>query len=106
MNVLIVDDEKLIVKGLKLSLEKEGFCVFTAFDGKEGLDIIKRNNIDLILLDIMLPTIDGITFLKNIRKSMNFPVIMLTAKDDYADMVLGLELGKVVFIQQHIYMHI
>lgn len=54
----------------------------------------------------MLPTIDGITFLKNIRKSMNIPVIMLTAKDDYADMVLGLELGKVVFIQQHIYMHI
>lgn len=93
MNILIVDDEKLLVKGLKSSLTKEGFNVFTAYNGKEGLDIVNKERIDLILLDIMLPVVDGITFLKKIRQNMNTPVIMLTAKDDYADMVLGLELG-------------
>jgi DNA-binding response OmpR family regulator len=93
MNILIVDDEKLLVKGLKASLEKENFNVYTAFDGKSGLDIVNREKIDLILLDIMLPVIDGVTFLRKVRENMTTPIIMLTAKDDYADMVLGLELG-------------
>lgn len=93
MTILIVDDEKLLIKGIKASLTKEGFDVLTAFDGREGLDILKTEKIDLILLDIMLPVIDGMTFLKKVRESTNIPVIMLTAKDDYADMVLGLELG-------------
>lgn len=93
MNILVVDDEKLLVKGLKASLTREGFNTFIAYDGKEGLDILNKEKIDLILLDIMLPGINGITFLKKIRENMNTPVIMLTAKDDYADMVLGLELG-------------
>lgn len=93
MNILIIDDEKLLVKGLKTSLEKEGFNVFLAYDGKEGLYILNKEKVDLILLDIMLPVIDGISFLKKVRDSMNIPIIMLTAKDDYADMVLGLELG-------------
>ncbi len=93
MNILIVDDEKLLVKGLKSSLLKEGFNVFTAHDGAEGLATLKKEKIDLVLLDIMLPEVNGITFLKRVRQTTNTPVIMLTAKDDYADMVLGLELG-------------
>ena len=93
MNILLIDDEKLLVKGLKTSLEKEGFCVYAAFDGKAGLEVLNREKIDLILLDIMLPVIDGVTLLKKVRENSGVPVIMLTAKDDYADMVLGLELG-------------
>jgi two-component system, OmpR family, response regulator VicR len=93
MNLLLVDDEKLLVKGLAASLRKEGFQVFAAFDGKEALEILKTEKIDLVLLDIMLPVMDGITVLKKIRETMSIPIIMLTAKDDYADMVLGLELG-------------
>ena len=93
MNILIVDDEKLIVKGLKHSLEQNGFCVYTAYDGKQALDIIRFNQLDFILLDIMLPEIDGITLCKRIREKWDIPIIMLTAKDDYIDKVLGLEFG-------------
>jgi two-component system, OmpR family, response regulator VicR len=93
MNILVVDDERLLVKGLKTSLENEGYCVFTAFDGKVALETVNKEKVDLILLDIMLPVIDGVTFLKKIRETSGIPIIMLTAKDDYADMVLGLELG-------------
>lgn len=93
MNLLLVDDEKLLVKGLSASLRKEGFQVFVAYDGKEAFEMLKSEKIDIVLLDIMLPGMDGITLLKKIRETMSVPVIMLTAKDDYADMVLGLELG-------------
>jgi two-component system, OmpR family, response regulator VicR len=93
MNILIVDDEKLIVKGLKHSLEQNGFCVYTAYDGKQAMDIISLNQLDFILLDIMLPEIDGITLCKKVREKWDIPIIMLTAKDDYIDKVLGLEFG-------------
>ena len=93
MNLLLVDDEKLFVKGLSASLRKEGFQVFPAFDGRKALEILKSEKIDLALLDVMLPGMDGIELLKKIRETMGVPVIMLTARDDYADMVLGLELG-------------
>ncbi len=93
MDLLLVDDERLFVKGLSASLRKEGFQTFTAFNGREALEILKSVKIDLVLLDIMLPEMDGITLLRKIREKMRVPVIMLTAKDDYADMVLGLELG-------------
>lgn len=93
MNLLLVDDEKLFVKGLTKSLEKEGFKVFAAFEGKQALEILESGEIEIVLLDIMLPGMDGITLLKRIRQTTDVPVIMLTAKDDYADMVLGLELG-------------
>lgn len=93
MNVLIVDDERLLVKGLSASLRKDGFQVFAAFDGKAALEILKNEKIDLVLLDVMLPVMDGMTLLRKIRETMHIPIIMLTAKDDYADMVLGLELG-------------
>lgn len=93
MNILIVDDEKLIVKGLKHSLEQNGFCVYVAFDGNQALDMVNFNKLDFILLDIMLPGIDGITLCKMIREKHDVPIIMLTAKEDYIDKVLGLEFG-------------
>lgn len=93
MNILIVDDEKLIVKGLKHSLEQNGFCVYAAFDGKQAMDMVNFNKLDFILLDIMLPGIDGITLCKMIREKHDVPIIMLTAKEDYIDKVLGLEFG-------------
>ncbi|MCX7747042.1 MAG: response regulator transcription factor [Clostridia bacterium] len=93
MRVLIIDDEKPLVKGLTASLKKEGYSVQAAFDGEEAQRWIKMNQFDIVLLDIMLPGVDGITLLRRIRESSDVPVIMLTAKDDHADMVLGLELG-------------
>ncbi|MDF2592519.1 MAG: walR1 [Clostridia bacterium] len=93
MNILIVDDEKLIVKGLMNSLEQNGFQVYVAYDGKKALEMVNFQQLDLILLDIMLPEIDGITLCKKIREKNDIPIIMLTAKDDYIDKVLGLEFG-------------
>ncbi len=93
MKILIVDDEKPLVIGLSASLKKEGYEVFAAYDGISGLDAVRSYKVDMVLLDIMLPGMDGITLLKKIRETSDIPVIMLTAKDDYADMVLGLELG-------------
>lgn len=93
MNILIVDDERFLVKGLTASLKKEGYDITAAYDGVEVLRLIESNKFDCILLDIMLPGMDGITLLNRIRGLSDVPVIMLTAKDDYADMVMGLELG-------------
>ncbi|MGB7606641.1 MAG: response regulator transcription factor [Lutisporaceae bacterium] len=93
MNILIVDGEKLIVKGLKHSLEQNDFCVYTAFDGKEALDMVSCNQLDFILLDIMLPKIDGVTLCKKIREKHDVPIIMLTTKKDYIDKLLRLEFG-------------
>ncbi len=93
MKILIVDDEKPFVLGLTTSLKKEGYEVLAAYDGITALDTIKTQNLDMVLLDVMLPGMDGMGLLKKIREFSEVPVIMLTARDDYADMVLGLELG-------------
>lgn len=93
MKILIVDDEKPFVLGLTASLKKEGYEVGAAYDGITAMDTIKTQKYDIILLDIMLPGMDGMTLLRKIRDFSDVPVIMLTARDDYADMVLGLELG-------------
>lgn len=93
MNILIVDDEELIVKGLKHSLEQYGFQVYAAYDGKQALEVVNLQQLDFIILDIMLPEIDGITLCRKIREKKDIPIIMLTAKDDFIDKVLGLELG-------------
>ncbi|MCR1898993.1 response regulator transcription factor [Irregularibacter muris] len=93
MNVLLVDDEVLLVKGLKKSLELEGYQVYTAYDGREALVTLEKEPIEFIILDIMLPKIDGMTLCKRIREKMDIPIIMLTAKDDDIDKILGLELG-------------
>ena len=91
--VLVVDDERPIVEILKFNLEKNGYRVLTAFDGAAGLELALSGKPDLILLDLMLPKMDGFDVCKELRKTSNVPILMLTAKDDELDKVLGLELG-------------
>ncbi|MDW7684320.1 MAG: response regulator transcription factor [Bacillota bacterium] len=91
--VLVVDDEKTIVKGLKFSLEKEGYEVLTAYDGEEALRLFQKENPDLIVLDLMLPLLDGFEVCRRIRKDNDVPILMLTARGDDIDKILGLELG-------------
>ena len=92
-NILICDDEKDIVNALKIYLEPSGHTLFEAYNGEEALEILGRETIHLLLLDIMMPVLDGIETLTRIRKTSNVPVIMLTAKSEDADKVLGLNLG-------------
>ena len=91
--VLVVDDEKLIVKGIRFSLEQDGMEVDCAYDGQEALDYINKNKYDVILLDVMLPVLNGFEVCQQIREFSNVPVIMLTAKGDDMDKILGLEYG-------------
>jgi len=91
--VLVVDDEKLIVKGIRFSLEQDGMEVDCAYDGEEALRLAKENTYDMILLDIMLPKMDGFEVCQQIREFSMVPVVMLTAKGDDMDKILGLEYG-------------
>ena len=91
--ILIVDDEKPIVDILVYNLEKEGYNTLEANDGVTAVEIATTQKPDLILLDIMLPKMDGLTVCKQIRTSLNVPILMLTAKDEEIDKILGLELG-------------
>ena len=92
-NVLVVDDEKLIVKGLRFSLEQEGMEVDCAYDGEEALAKAKEKEYDIILLDVMLPKMDGFAVCQQIREFSSVPIIMLTAKGEDMDKILGLEYG-------------
>ncbi len=92
-NVLICDDQPDIVNALKIYLSAEGYQLFTAYDGQEAVDTVKKHTIHLVLLDIMMPKMDGITALAKIREFSNVPVILLTAKSETEDMVLGLNVG-------------
>lgn len=92
-NVLICDDEKDIVNALAICLGAEGYNIYKASNGEEALDIIGANDIHLVLLDIMMPVMDGITCLSEIRKDYNMPVIFLSAKSEDADKILGLNIG-------------
>ena len=83
--VLVVDDEKLIVKGIKFSLEQDGMEVTAAYDGKEAYELAMQNDYDIILLDVMLPKLDGFQVCQQIREFSDMPVVMLTAKSE--DMV-------------------
>ncbi|MDI3477005.1 MAG: two-component system, OmpR family, response regulator VicR [Thermoanaerobacterium sp.] len=91
--ILIIDDEKPIVDILKYNLEKNGYSTIEAYDGEEGLKLAQEKNPDLILLDVMLPKMDGFTVLRILRQTMTTPILMLTAKEEEVDKVLGLELG-------------
>ena len=91
--VLVVDDEKLIVKGLRFSLEQDGMEVDCAYDGEEAINIAQSIKPDLILLDLMLPKVDGFNVCKELRKTLICPIIMLTAKEEVVDKIIGLELG-------------
>lgn len=91
--ILVVDDEKPISDIISFNLEKEGFEVAKAYDGAEALEVFQRVQPDLVILDLMLPKMDGLEVCREIRKTSSVPVIMLTAKDSEIDKVLGLELG-------------
>ena len=93
MKILVVDDEKLLVKGIKYNLEQEGYQVVTAFDGEEAVHLAHDESIDLILLDLMLPKLDGLTVCRTVRGFSDVPIIMLTAKSEDIDKILGLEYG-------------
>lgn len=91
--VLVVDDEKLIVKGIRFSLEQDGMEVDCAYDGEEALELVQSNEYDIILLDLMLPKINGLEVCQQIRGFSQIPIIMLTAKGEDMDKILGLEYG-------------
>ena len=93
MKILIADDEADIRNLIKLSLEENGYTVFPAQNGKEALDILKAEDINLAILDVMMPVMDGFNLLRKIRENSTIPVIMLTARNDEMDKVLGLNLG-------------
>ncbi len=93
MKILIVDDEKLLVKGIKFNLEQDGYEIETAYDGEEALKLARDKGISLIILDLMLPKIDGLTVCQKVREFSNVPIIMLTAKAEDMDKIMGLEYG-------------
>ncbi|EOB3406686.1 response regulator YycF [Enterococcus hirae] len=91
--ILVVDDEKPISDIVKFNLAKEGYDIYTAYDGEEALEKVTEVEPDLILLDLMLPKMDGLEVAREVRKTYDMPIIMVTAKDSEIDKVLGLELG-------------
>ena len=91
--VLVCDDQKDIVQALRIYLQPEGYEVFEAFDGQQALEMVHKENIQLVLLDIMMPKMDGITALRKIREFSNIPIILLTAKSETEDVVEGLNAG-------------
>ncbi len=93
MKILIVDDEKLLVKGIKFNLEQDGYETETAYDGEEALKLARDKSISLIILDLMIPKIDGLTVCQKVREFSTVPIIMLTAKTEDMDKILGLEYG-------------
>ena len=92
-HILICDDERDIVSALKIYLTRDDYILHTAYNGKEALSLLQQEHIDLVLLDIMMPEMDGIAAMQELRKSYNIPVILLTAKSEDTDKISGLELG-------------
>ena len=91
--ILVVDDEKLIVKGIKFSLEQDGMEIEVAYDGEEALNLIRKNKYDLAVLDVMLPKMDGLQVCREVREFSQMPIIMVTAKGEDMDKIMGLEYG-------------
>lgn len=92
-NILVCDDERDIVSALKIYLEAEGYGIFTAYNGNEAVRAVEENDIHLVLMDIMMPECDGITAMVKLREISNIPVILLTAKSEDTDKILGLNVG-------------
>ena len=93
MRILVVDDEKLLVKGVKFNLENEGYEVECAYDGAAAVEMARNGRYDLIILDVMMPEVDGLEACMRIREFSNVPIIMLTAKSEDADKLMGFECG-------------
>ncbi len=92
-NILVCDDDKEIVDAIEIYLEQEGFNVYKAYDGEEGLSVLRRNQIHLAIVDIMMPKLDGIHLVKELRNFSTIPVIFLSAKSEDSDKILGLNIG-------------
>ncbi len=92
-NILVCDDDKEIVDAIEIYLEQEGFNVYKAYDGLEGLSILRRSNVQLAIIDIMMPGMDGIHLVKELRTFSSIPVIFLSAKSEDSDKILGLNIG-------------
>jgi DNA-binding response OmpR family regulator len=103
--ILLVDDEEAVQKLLRYPLERDGFRVVSALDGEEALDVFTNENPDLVVLDIMLPRVDGLEVCKRLRARSTVPIIMLTARDDELDKVVGLELGADDYITKPFSIH-
>jgi len=93
MNILVVDDEKLLVKGIKFNLENEGYQVDAAYDGLEAVELARSGKYDLIILDVMMPELDGLEACMRIREFSTIPIIMLTARGEDMDKIIGFEYG-------------
>ena len=93
MKILVVDDEKLLVKGMKFNLENEGYQVECAYDGAAAVELERTGKFDLVILDVMMPEVDGVEACMRIREFSNVPIIMLTAKSEDADKLMGFESG-------------
>lgn len=93
MNILVCDDDREIVEAVDIYLTQEGYDVFKAYDGQQALDIIKNNDIQLLIIDVMMPVLDGIHTVLELRKTSSIPVIMLSAKTEDTDKILGLNVG-------------
>ena len=93
MRILVVDDERTLVKGMKFNLENEGYEVETAYDGAAAVELAREGRFDLLILDVMMPEIDGLEACMRIREFSNVPIIMLTAKSEDADKLMGFECG-------------
>ena len=93
MKILVVDDEKTLVKGIKFNLENEGYQVECAYDGAAAVELARNNKFDLLILDVMMPEVDGLEACMRIREFSNVPIIMLTAKSEDADKLMGFECG-------------
>lgn len=91
--ILIVEDDKALIDVLKYNLTKEGYSIITAFDGSQALEVARKSQPDIILLDVMLPKMDGFEVCRVLRKQMTVPILMLTAKDNEIDKIIGLEIG-------------
>lgn len=92
-NILVVDDDKDIVATLKIQLQKEGYHVLCAYNGKEALNVLEQQTVHLILLDIMMPQMDGFSAIMRIRERLNIPILIMSAKSEESDKILGLSIG-------------
>ena len=97
-NILVVDDDKEIVESIEIFLKNEGYNVYKAYNGMEALDVLVNNDVHLILMDIMMPKLDGIKATIKIREEKNIPIILVSAKSEDTDKIMGLNIGAVDYI--------
>ena len=101
--ILVCDDDKEIVEAIEIYLQQEGFHVLKAYDGEEALEILKNNEVHLLIMDVMMPKLDGLSAVLKIRERKNIPIIVLSAKSEDTDKVLGLSMGADDYVAKPYY---